>query len=162
MRQYIPALVHGVRMLKSTPHIIISAFGLRLRGTRASRSEMLRKGLGRQHPEEMPRKGLGGQHPEQYSGPRHFHFGFCACLRSDVPAHMESSFSTVGNAQERSWEATIGAIFRPEVFTVWLLAPTSGLMFPTHGTEISSGLSFGCKIFLLLHTASHSRNVIRG
>lgn len=79
VRQYIPALVQGVRMLNSTPHIIILAFMLRLRGIRTPRSEMLRKGL-------------GGQHPEQYSGPRYFQFSFCAYLRFDVPAHMEPSF----------------------------------------------------------------------
>lgn len=79
-------------MLNSTPNIIILAFMLRLRGTRTPRSEMLRKGLGGQHPEEMPRKGLGGQHPEQYSGPRYFQLGFCAYLRFDVAAHMEPSF----------------------------------------------------------------------
>lgn len=71
-------------------------------------------------------------------------------------------FSTVRNAQERSWEATTGAIFRPEVFTVRLLAPTSGLMFRYTWNRDFFGLSFCCKIIFLLHTAIQSRDVKRG
>lgn len=127
VRQCIPALVQGVRMLNSTPHIIIYA-------TSAGNQE--------HHARKFPGQDLGGKirkkQPEKVLGGNIRSNIQARGILSSAFAHTSGLmfhhtwnrvFSMVRNAQERSWEATTGAIFRPEVFTVRLLAPTSGLMF---------------------------------